>query len=293
MIVIYYLFYAFVWMISFLPLQVLYLFSYGIYGLSYYVVRYRRKVVRQNLLNSFPEKSLEEIVKIEKGYYLHFADVAVETIKLMHISDDEIARRMVFTNPEVINQFCDNGKSAVLLLGHYGNWEWIPSLYLNYDGLIGGELYRPLKNKFFDGFFLKLRSRFGTVNIPKNDALRTIVGYRRENKVFALGFIADQTPSKNNLHYWHTFLNQDTPFLTGPERIARSGGYAVIYFDVKKLSRGYYSCDMIVLTDDAKKTAENEITDKYVELFEQTIRRNPSYWLWSHKRWKHKRVEQA
>ncbi len=291
MIVLYYIFYAFVWLLSWLPLNVLYLFSYAIYFLSYYLVKYRRKVVRQNLVNSFPEKSLEEIVKIEKAYYLHFSDIVVETLKLMHISDEEIRRRMRFNNPEVIREFCDQGKSIVLLLGHYGNWEWIPSLYLNYDGIIGGELYRPLKNKFFDEFFLKLRSRFGTVNIPKNDALRAIVGYRRENKVFALGFIADQTPSKNNLHYWKTFLNQDTPFLTGPERIARSGGYAVIYFDVKKLRRGYYSCDMITVTDDAKKTAENEITDQYVELFEKTIQRDPSCWLWSHKRWKHKRSE--
>lgn len=292
MIVLYYIFYAFVWLLSLLPLTILYGISYVVYFICYYLVRYRRKVVRQNLLNSFPEKSLEEIVKIEKAYYLHFADVAVETIKLMHISDEEMRHRMQFTNPEVISDFCEQGKSIVLLLGHYGNWEWIPSIYMNYDGIIGGELYRPLKNKFFDEFFLELRSRFGTVNIPKNDALRAIVGYRRENKTFALGFIADQTPSKNNLHYWKTFLNQDTPFLTGPERIARSGGYAVIYFDVKKLDRGYYSCDLITLTDDAKKTAENEITDKYVELFEKTIRRDPSCWLWSHRRWKHKRSEQ-
>lgn len=293
MIVLYYIFYAFVWCLSFLPLPVLYLFSYVIYFLAYYVVKYRRGVVRENLLRSFPEKSLEEIVKIEKDYYLHFADVVVETVKLMHISDEEIRHRMQFTNPEVISDFCKNGKSMIMLLGHYGNWEWIPSIYLNYEGIIGGELYRPLNNKFFDSFFLKLRSRFGTVNIPKNDALRTIVGYRRENKTFALGFIADQTPSKNNLHYWNNFLNQDTPFLNGPERIARSGGYAVAYFDVQKVARGYYTCEIITITEDAKQTAENEITDKYVELFERTIRRNPAYWLWSHRRWKHKRECEA
>lgn len=291
MIVLYYIFYAFVWLISFLPLPVLYLLSYVIYGLAYYVVKYRRKVVRTNLVNSFPEKSLEEIEKIEKAYYLHFADVVVETIKLMHISDDEMRQRMQFTNPEVLSDFCEKGKSVIVMLGHYGNWEWIPSIYMNYDGIVGGELYRPLKNKFFDGFFLKLRSRFGTLNIPKNDALRTIVTLRRENKTFALGFIADQTPSKNNLHYWNTFLHQDTPFLTGPERIAKSGGYAVIYFDVRKIERGYYSCELITIAEDAKNTAENEITDKYVELFEKTIRRDPSCWLWSHKRWKHKRVQ--
>lgn len=292
MAVVFYIFYAFVWLISFLPLQVLYIFSYLIYFLAYYVVKYRRKVVRDNLKNSFPEMSEAEIVKIEKGYYLHFADIVMETVKLMHISDDEMRHRMQFSNPEVLGDFFENGKSVVILLGHYGNWEWIPSIYMNYDGIVGGELYRPLNNKYFDQFFLKLRSRFGTVNIPKNDALRAIVNIRREGKTFGLGFIADQTPSANNLHYWKTFLNQDTPFLNGPESIARSGGYAVVYFDVRKIERGYYTCDLITLTDDAKKTAENEITDKYVELFERTIRRDPTCWLWSHRRWKHKREEQ-
>lgn len=292
MIILYYIFYAFVWLISLLPLPVLYVFSYLIYLIAYYLVKYRRAVVRMNLTNSFPEKSEREIIDIEKGYYLHFADVIVETVKLMHISDDEMKHRMQFSNPEVLGDFFESGKSVVVLLGHYGNWEWIPSIYTNYEGVVGGELYRPMNNKFFDGFFLKLRSRFGTVNIPKNSALRAIVNFRREGKTFGLGFIADQTPSANNLHYWQTFLNQDTPFLNGPERIARSGGYAVIYFDVRKIERGYYSCDLITLTDDASKTEENEITRRFVELFENTIRRDPTCWLWSHRRWKHKRVEQ-
>ncbi len=290
--VLFYLFYAFVWVLSWLPLGVLYLFSDIVYLLAYYVIRYRRKVVRTNLVNSFPDKSADEIVKIEKGYYLHLADTLVETIKLLHISDEEIKRRMHFTNPEEMGRLFDEGKSVIALLGHYGNWEWITSIYLNYHDIVGGELYRPLKNKYFDNFFLKLRSRFGTVNIPKNDAFRFIVELRREGKTFGLGFIADQTPSKNNLHYWTTFLNQKTPFLNGPERIARKGDYAVVYFDVKKERRGYYSCDVITITEHAKSTEEYEITDKYVELFEATILRNPSYWLWSHRRWKHK-IEEA
>ena len=161
MAVLFYLFYAFVWVISFLPLGVLYIFSYLIYFLAYYVVKYRRAVVRTNLKNSFPELSEKEIVRIEKGYYLHFADIVMETVKLLHISDDEMRHRMQFSNPEVLGEFFENGKSVVILLGHYGNWEWIPSIYMNYDGIVGGELYRPLNNKYFDQFFLKLRSRFG------------------------------------------------------------------------------------------------------------------------------------
>ncbi len=289
MVVLYYIFYAIVWTLSWLPLSILYGLSYVVYVLAYYVVGYRRKVVRQNLLNSFPDKSEEEIVKIEKDYYLHLADTLVETIKLLHISDEEMKKRMYFSNPEELGRFFDEGKSVVILLGHYGNWEWITSVYLFYHDIVGGELYRPLNNKYFDQFFLKLRSRFGTVNIPKNDAFRAIVNYNREGKTFGLGFIADQTPSANNLHYWATFLNQDTPFLNGAERIARKGDYAVVYFDVQKKKRGYYTCDILTLTEHAKETAENEITDRYVELFEKTILRNPAYWLWSHRRWKHKR----
>jgi KDO2-lipid IV(A) lauroyltransferase len=242
-----------------------------------------------NLQRSFPEKSKKELRRIERQYYLHFADMVVETLKLLHISDKEIQKRMYFSNPEEIRHFFDEKKSVIILLGHYGNWEWVTSIYLHYSGIIGGELYRPMKNKRFDRFFLQLRKRFGTVNIPKNDALREIARFRRDGKVFGLGFIADQTPSVNNLHYWNLFLNQDTPFLNGPERIARQGGYAVAYLDVQKKKRGYYTCEIIMVTEDGKQTKENEITDQYVKLFEQTIRRNPAYWLWSHKRWKYKR----
>lgn len=288
MAVLYYITYSLLWLLSWLPLRVMYWVSDVIYLLVYYVVRYRRKVVRTNLVNSFPEKSLEEIVRIEKQYYLHFSDLFFETVKLMHISNEEIKKRMHFSNPEVMYDICQHN-SAVVLLGHYGNWEWIPSIFIDAKGFVAGELYRPLKNKYFDGFFLKLRSRFGTFNIPKNDALRAVVNFKREKKNFALGFIADQTPSKNNLHYWATFLNQDTPFLNGPERIAQKNGYAVIYFDVRKIKRGYYNCDLILLTEDASNIKENEITDQYVALFEQTLRRDPACWLWSHKRWKHKR----
>lgn len=288
MAVLYYTIYSLLWLLSWLPLRAMYLVSDLVCLFAYHVVRYRRKVVRTNLVNSFPEKGLDEIREVEKRFYRHLTDLFFETVKLMHISDEEIKRRMHFSNPELMYDICQNN-SAVVLLGHYGNWEWIPSIFIDARGFIAGELYRPLKNKYFDGFFLKLRSRFGTFNIPKNDALRAVVDFKREKKNFALGFIADQTPSRNNLHYWATFLNQDTPFLNGPERIARKNGYAVIYFDVTKVERGFYNCDLVLLTEDASGVKENEITDRYVVLFEKTLRRDPAFWLWSHKRWKHKR----
>ena len=288
---VFYIFYAVVRALSLLPFRVLYVISDIIYFLSYHVVKYRRRVVEQNLRNSFPEMSVQARRRIEKEFFRHLADILLETIKLLHVEDEEIKKRMVFSNPEVLSRFTAGGQSVIVLLGHYGNWEWIPSIYMNYQDLVGGELYRPMKNQYFDSFFKRLRSRFGTINMPKNDAFREIVKLRQEGKVFALGFIADQTPSKNNLHYWTTFLNQETPFLNGPERIARKGDYAVVYFDVQKTSRGHYQCDLVTLTEHAKGTKENEITDQYVELFERTILRNPAYWLWSHKRWKHQRED--
>ena len=289
-IALYYIFYAKVWLLAWLPFPVLYGISDVLAFFTYHVVRYRRKVVRKNLCNSFPEKSEKELIAIEKKFYAHLLDIFVESLKLLHISEKEIQRRMVFTNIEEMNRLFGRQKNIIGLLGHYGNWEWITSIQLYFPEVIIGEIYRPLKNRYFDRFFLKLRGRFGTLNIPKNDALRTTVRLRQEGKVFGLGFIADQTPSSANLHYWNTFLHQDTPFLNGPERIARKGEYAVVYFDIQKTKRGYYTCEVIPMTENGKETRENEITDKYVELFEKTICREPAYWLWTHKRWKHVRI---
>lgn len=293
MVVVFYIFYIFVWLIAWLPLPVLYVFSYPIYFIGYYVVKYRRGVVRTNLRNSYLEKSEKELIDIEKRFYLFFADVVVETLKLVHISDDEMRRRMHFTNPEALGDLFEKGRSALILLAHYGSWEWSPSLYLNYDGVVGAELYRPIREKHFNEFFLKLRSRFGTITIPKNSALRGVANLRKEGNTFGLGLIADQTPSHNNLHFWTNFLNQDTPFLNGAERIARMAELAVVYMDIQRVGRGYYSCKLVVITENAKNEEENMVTEKFARLTEQTINRDPAYWLWSHRRWKHKREEVA
>jgi KDO2-lipid IV(A) lauroyltransferase len=150
-----------------------------------------------------------------------------------------------------------------------------------------GCLYRPQKNKNFDQLFVDLRQLHGTVAIPKNDVLRFVINSLKEKKTFLLGVLADQTPSKNNLHYWTTFLNQETPFLNGMERIAKKQDLAVIYFDIKRIKRGYYECDLVLISEHAKDAPEHEITDRYVELLEKNIQRSPQCWLWSHKRWKY------
>ena len=285
---------GFLYLWALLPMRILYFLSDMLYILVYYIVGYRKKVVRQNISRSFPAKNVEERRRIEKNFYRHFCDYFVETVKLMHISDEEMLKRMRFTNAEQMNAILQDGKDVFLMLGHYGNWEWVPSItrWLKGD-ILFAQIYRPLSNKAADRFFLKLRSRFGSVGIPKNETLRDIIRYRREGKQMMTGFIADQTPSKNNLHYWTQFLNQDTPCLTGAEKIARKIDANVIYLDVRLVKRGYYEASFVPISLDSAHAPENEITECYMRMMEKTIERAPQYWLWSHKRWKHQHLKNA
>lgn len=290
--VLYFPLYLFIWLHSLLPFWVLYILSDILYFLIYYIVRYRREVVYENMKNSFPDKSEKEIRKTEKAFYRHFCDYIVETFKLLHISDSSTKHRFVMENYELLQKILDDGRMSILMLGHYGNWEYIPSvtLWLNSpENAVVGELYRPLKNKWFDEFFLKLRSRYKTVNIPKNEVFREFIKYRRDKRPVIMGFMADQTPSPANIHYWSNFLNQDTPMLTGIERIAQKLDCTLVYVDVIKLKRGHYKIVFEEITQTPKEYKEFEITEIYTRLMEKTILRAPEFWLWTHKRWKHKR----
>ena len=290
--ILYFPLYLAIWLLSLLPFCVLYILSDILFLLVFYIAKYRRKVVYGNMRNSFPDKSEKEIRKIERGFYRHFCDYMVETIKLMHISDSTTKRRFVMENTEVLQKAIDERRQVILMLGHYGNWEYIPSvtLWLDFpEDAILGEVYRPLKNKWFDKFFLKLRSRYKTVNIPKNDVLRELIKFRRDKSPAVIGFMADQTPSPANIHYWSTFLNQDTPMLTGIERIAQKLDCTLMYADVIKVKRGYYKIVYSEITQTPKEYKEFEITEIYTRLMEKTILRAPEFWLWTHKRWKHKR----
>lgn len=287
----YYPLYVYLRLHALLPLPWLYVLSDILYYPLYYVIRYRRKLVYGNMSRSFPDKSRAEIVRLEKAFYRHFCDYIVETIKLLHISDQEIMRRMKFVNPELLQREVERGNSVLMALGHYGNWEWIPSVSLWFpsDKIRFSQIYRPLKNKWFDDFFLNLRARFDSLCIPKKDTLRVILKYKATGELFVTGFMADQTPSPGNIHHWIEFLHQDTPVLTGVEKIARKTGASVIYMDMEKVKRGYYELTFRLITDTPRETREFEITDRYMALMERSILRAPQYWLWTHKRWKHKR----
>lgn len=285
--IFYYLFYVVILLHALLPFRILYVLSDILYVLVYKVVGYRLRVVRENMKNSFPDKTEKELMQLEKDFYHHFCDYFVETIKLLHISDEEAYKRMEFVNMEQVLSVTNRGNSCLVFLGHYGNWEWIPSVTRSFhNGEVLAQIYRPLKNKAFDDLFLKLRSRFGSVGVAKNDTLRAIIRMRKEGLQTVIGFMADQTPSLNNIHYWTSFLNQDTPVFTGVERIAKQTGFAVMYFDVEKIKRGYYRATVKLISDKPKEEPEFAITEKYIRMMETTILRSPAYWLWTHKRWK-------
>lgn len=286
--VIYYLVFFFWFVASLLPLGVLYILSDLIYIPLYYCIRYRRKVVRKNLLEAFPEKNISELQKIEKEFYHHFCDYIVETVKLFSMDERQMRKRMTFGGAENINEMLKS-RDCVVYLGHCCNWEWISSLPLHLnisDQVVVGQIYHRLENEVFDQLFQRMRSRFGAVNIEMLSALRKLVRYKQEKKRFIIGFISDQSPNWNFVNMWTDFLHHKTSFFVGAEGIAKSTDAAVYYLDVRLVKRGYYHAEFILMTDTPKSYQNYEITVEYAKLLEKTICTAPQHWLWSHKRWK-------
>jgi len=273
-----------------LPMSMLYFFADILYIILYKVIGYRLKTVRRNLKNSFPEKTDRERRRLEKKFYRHFADYIVETIKLAYISQEELNRRARLNNPEIINPLVAQGHTCfMLLMGHYGNWEWFSGSTAWFDQVRIYQIYRPLTNRVFDRLFVYLRTRFQGVGIKKNETVRDLIRLKQSKERSLVVFIADQTPNKMNLHYWTSFLNQESAMLTGPERIATKLDIPVIFVDVRKVKRGHYTVDFELITDSPRQMPEFSITEQYTRLMERSILREPAYWLWTHKRWKHKK----
>lgn len=290
---VYLLVFGLLYLLSFLPLRALYVISDGFYCMVYFLVGYRRRLVRRHLADCFPEKDEAERRKIERGFYHWFCDYLVETIKLFSMSERQIRRRMVFEGHEAINADFSKGQSVGLYLGHYCNWEWITSLPLwtSPEGKCA-QIYHPLENVWFDQLFLRLRERFGAKCIPMAETLRRLVGYRKEGQPIVLGYISDQIPFWNNIHHWLDFLHHDTPVLTGAERLMRQLGESVYFADISRPRRGYYVCRFVKMADNASKTVEKgttdqwPLTDRYFQMLEECIRRQPECYLWTHNRWK-------
>jgi Kdo2-lipid IVA lauroyltransferase/acyltransferase len=289
----YYLFYCINWVITLLPLRVLYIFSDFMFLLLYYFPSYRRKVVAENIKNSFPEKSEKERKSIEKKFYRHLADLFVETFKLPHMSEAEQKKRFTYSNLEIIHKLKDEKRDIIAVLAHYNNWEW-PTLlpqYLKYKTVI---IYKPLRNKYFNNFINKQRSKYGIVLTPMSMVIREIINYKKNNINTLSVFLSDQSPPKGDIKYWTTFLNQDTPVYLGTEKIATKYDMAVVYFHIQKISRGHYNLNIELLFDHTAGLPEYAVTEAHVRKMEEIIIKEPEYWLWSHRRWKHKRpVEYA
>lgn len=277
-------------LISLLPFCALYIISDICYIIVRYIIRYRYKVVKTNISKAFPTKSKDEIRYTINGFYKHLCDSAFETIATLSMSEKEMKEHFIYTNPEILESFAASGKNTIVLFGHYANWEWVASGPLWLKNLNISTLYKPLKNKSFDNLYKDIRERFGTICIDKNKVLRGMVQMSKLNKPYALAFIADQSPSINNIHHWETFLNQDSAMLTGWETIARKSNSPVIYLDIQKTKRGYYTCTIKLIEENPQNTELYTLTHKYATLMEETIKQNPALWLWSHKRWKHKRT---
>lgn len=286
----YYLSFALWFIISLLPLWVFYRLSDGLYYLVYHVVRYRRRVVYANLRSSFPEKSEAEIERIAKDFYSFFCDYIVETLKLFSMGEKNIRKRMKFEGLDQVKKDFANGRSVSVYLGHYCNWEWISSLGLHLDEQCG-QIYHPLENATLDRLFLYMRGRFKAQSIKMDDTFLTILKWKKEGRKNIVGYIADQVPGYNNIHYWADFLHHDTPVFTGAERISKIMDTAVYYIDVERPRRGYYVARFIKIADSLNEHPVFFATEQYFRLLEKNIQRAPQYWLWSHKRWKRTREE--
>ena len=291
--ILYYFVLSVWYLLSLLPMKVHYFISDVMFWLLYRLIGYRKQVIRNNLQTSFPEKSEEELRKIERGFYHFFCDYLVESVKLMTISRQNLKRRIVFKGIELVNLCIEEGQSCAIYLGHYCNWEWVTSMPLWVTSKAQcGQIYHPIENQAFDRLFLHVRQRLNALCIPMQDTLREIIEFRKAGQPIVIGYISDQKPHWGNIHHWVDFLNHDTPVLTGTERIVRKMNHAVFYLDIQRIRRGYYEAELKLITRNPREI-ENEygITDIYYRMLEQSINRAPEFWLWSHDRWARTREE--
>ncbi|HMV07859.1 MAG TPA: lysophospholipid acyltransferase family protein [Cyclobacteriaceae bacterium] len=277
-------------LISYLPLGILYLFSDFLFIVAYYIIPYRKKLVRKNLVNSFPEKSIAEIKKIERQFYRNLCDYAVETLKLLTISKEELNKRVSFTNPELIEPYRLRNQPIIGLASHQFNWEWL---------LVAGNfhftldyVYQPINTKLTDKLLIAIRSRFGGHAIKRNELGREMV--KRRNLWRMIAIVSDQYPGqKKDKKYITRFLNQETAFFQAPDQIASLTQYPVVFSAIRKVKRGYYETTFVPLTEPPYIKDQENVIERYVQEAEKIINENPAGWLWSHKRWKKRHLKQA
>jgi len=271
---------------SHLPLSILYYFSDVLFFFIYHVTGYRKSVVNSNLRNSFPEKSVAEIESIQKAFFIHLCDIIVESVRLFSMPLEELKQRFKIINTEILDKYYKEGRSVILVGGHYNNWE-IAAMAFDVSvphHAIG--IYTPLNDKFFDKKFGESRTKYGVEIITKSMVPRSFIS--NKNKLTMTIFGADQSPTYSKQVHWMTFLNQQTAVFLGTESFAVKYNYPVIFIKINKTKRGYYEGVLELLNENPGSSKKGEITEAHTRCLEKIIIENPSYWLWSHKRWKRK-----
>jgi KDO2-lipid IV(A) lauroyltransferase len=254
-------------------------------------------VVIDNLKKSFPEKSDQEIKQIARRFYRNLGDIIVESLKVIGLSEKQLQKRVSYKNYHILEDRLKGGSSVIVMTPHSGNWEWLLlacSYLLVKSGFGVDAVYSPLSSQFFDRLMIKIRSKFGADPTPMNMVLRNVIKHKRDkSNPRVVAMVADQRPLPNESNYWTEFLHQETAFFIGSERIARKVGFPVVYTSIRRLKRGHYEVNFQEVADPPyqklSSTEEMPIIEQFARLVEKDIQASPDQWLWSHKRWKHKR----
>jgi len=279
--------YPLIWVLSRLPMRILYIKSDFIYLFMFYIIGYRKKVVLENLKLSFPEKSDAELRTISKKFFKHFIDLIMESVKAFSISKKQISKRYTYKNPELVNELIKKGKNIALVGAHQANWEWSISLPLVLDINVYGA-YTKLNNKYFENWLRKSREKFGVIGYKTSDTVRGIQKNMNNKKQGAYILLSDQSPQPHKTYYWRDFFNIKVPVHTGAEMLSKKFDLVVINYVTRKVKRGYYETEFQLITDTPKTYKDYQITDAYTKLTEDNIKLQPELYLWSHRRFKHR-----
>lgn len=280
--------FPFLWVISILPFRIFYWFSDFIYVIVYYIIGYRKKTVKENLALALPHLSDKERLVIEKKSYHHLCDMFLEMIKTMTISADEMNKRFVVTNIELVKEFENKNKSTVLLASHYASWEWLLSFNAktNFKGI---GVYKKIANKYFDKLIRDIRSKYNAELVETKKAIPLMAENQKNGILSMYGLASDQSPKLNRAFHWDKFMGVEVPVHTGAEMLAKKYDLTVLFVKVKKVKRGFYEATFVPITDNPRSIPDFEITNTFLREVEKQILEAPEYYFWTHKRWKHRR----
>ncbi len=289
-LLIYRLVYPMLWFISKLPWRLFYAFSTAIFLLTYYIIRYRRKTVTENLTLVFPEKSEKEIKSIRKAFYKHMCDMFLEMIKSISISNDEMMKRFKVTNLEILHELEASGKNIMVFMAHYASYEWANVIDIQ-TGFQAVGVYKRIENKYFDRLVRRIRARFGSRVVTTKNAMEEITKDQEKDGLYMYGLAADQSPKIYRATYWTDFMGVKVPTFLGAEVLTKRLGLNSYYLQVEKIKRGYYEATFVPISENSKDCEDYSIVKSYLRLLEKQIHNKPQYYLWTHKRWKHRNAE--